>query len=228
MLQQKNNKIYFYLFCFFILSTIMNQGLLLFFKNNFLLKKIEINTNSSLIKNQIKLNTEYMINNNIFFLDENKILKKLDNLNFLENIKIQKNYPATLKITANKTKLLAVTYLDQKKYFIGNNEKFISAMQLNNNYELPIIFGQFLISDFLKLRKTLSKNNIDQDKIIKYYFHKNKRWDLYFKNNIVIKLPNKSIIKAIKLYKNFIDNNEIKPNSIIDLRVNNRLILSNG
>ena len=206
----------------------MNQGLLLFFKNNFLLKKIEINTNSSLIKNQIKLNTEYMINNNIFFLDENKILKKLDNLNFLENIKIQKNYPATLKITANKTKLLAVTYLDQKKYFIGNNEKFISAMQLNNNYELPIIFGQFLISDFLKLRKTLSKNNIDQDKIIKYYFHKNKRWDLYFKNNIVIKLPNKSIIKAIKLYKNFIDNNEIKPNSIIDLRVNNRLILSNG
>ncbi len=228
MLQQKNNKIYFYLFCFFILSTIMNQGLLLFFKNNFLLKKIEINTNSSLIKNQIKLNTEYMINNNIFFLDENKILKKLDNLNFLENIKIQKNYPATLKITANKTKLLAVTYLDQKKYFIGNNEKFISAMQLNNNYELPIIFGQFLISDFLKLRKTLSKNNIDQDEIIKYYFHKNKRWDLYFKNNIVIKLPNKSIIKAIKLYKNFIDNNEIKPNSIIDLRVNNRLILSNG
>ena len=169
-----------------------------------------------------------MINNNIFFLDENKILKKLNNLNFLENIKIQKNYPATLKITANKTKLLAVTYLDQKKYFIGNNEKFISAMQLNNNYELPIIFGQFLISDFLKLRKTLSKNNIDQDKIIKYYFHKNKRWDLYFKNNIVIKLPNKSIIKAIKLYKNFIDNNEIKPNSIIDLRVNNRLILSNG
>ena len=228
MLQQKNNKIYFYLFCFFILSTIMNQGLLLFFKNNFLLKKIEINTNSSLIKNQIKLNTEYMINNNIFFLDENKILKKLDNLNFLENIKIQKNYPATLKITANKTKLLAVTYLDQKKYFIGNNEKFISAMQLNNNYELPIIFGKFLISDFLKLRKLLSKNNIDQDKIIKYYFHKNKRWDLYFKNNIIIKLPNKSIIKAIKLYKNFIDNNEIKPNSIIDLRVNNRLILSNG
>ena len=228
MLQQKNNKIYFYLFCFFILSTIMSQGLLLFFKNNFLLKKIEINTNSSLIKNQIKLNTEYMINNNIFFLDENKILKKLDNLNFLENIKIQKNYPATLKITANKTKLLAVTYLDQKKYFIGNNEKFISAMQLNNNYELPIIFGKFLISDFLKLRKLLSKNNIDQDKIIKYYFHKNKRWDLYFKNNIIIKLPNKSIIKAIKLYKNFIDNNEIKPNSIIDLRVNNRLILSNG
>ena len=35
-------------------------------------------------------------------------------------------------------------------------------------------------------------------KIIKYYFHKNKRWDLYFKNNILIKLPNKNIDEAIK------------------------------
>ncbi len=206
----------------------MNQKLLLFFNNNFLLKKIEINTNSSLIKKQIKLNTQYMINNNIFFLDEKKILNKLDNLNFLENIKIQKNYPASLNITANKTKLLAVTYLDQKKYFIGNNKKFISAEKVNNNYEVPIIFGKFLISDFLKLRKILSKNNIDQDKIIKYYFHKNQRWDLYFKNNIIIKLPNQSIIKALKFYKSFIDDNQIKPDTIIDLRVNNRLILSNG
>ena len=228
MLQQKNNKIYFYLFCFFILTTVMNQKLLLFFNDNFLLKKIEINTNSSLIKKQIKLNTQYMINNNIFFLDKKKILNKLNNLNFLENIKIQKNYPSSLEITANKTKLIAVTYLDQKKYFIGNNEKFISAKKVNNNYDVPIIFGKFLISDFLKLRKILLKNNIDQDKIIKYYFHKNQRWDLYFKNNIIIKLPNQSIIKALKLYKSFIDNNEIKPNTIIDLRVNKRLILSNG
>lgn len=228
MLQQKNNKIYFYLFCFFILTTVMNQKLLLFFNDNFLLKKIEINTNSSLIKKQIKLNTQYMINNNIFFLDKKKILNKLEYLNFLENIKIQKNYPSSLEITANKTKLIAVTYLEQKKYFIGNNEKFISAKKVNNNYDVPIIFGKFLISDFLKLRKILLKNNIDQDKIIKYYFHKNQRWDLYFKNNIIIKLPNQNIIKALKLYKSFIDNNEIKPNTIIDLRVNNRLILGNG
>ncbi len=206
----------------------MNQKLLLFFNDNFLLKKIEINTNSSLIKKQIKLNTQYMINNNIFFLDKKKILNKLEYLNFLENIKIQKNYPSSLEITANKTKLIAVTYLEQKKYFIGNNEKFISAKKVNNNYDVPIIFGKFLISDFLKLRKILLKNNIDQDKIIKYYFHKNQRWDLYFKNNIIIKLPNQNIIKALKLYKSFIDNNEIKPNTIIDLRVNNRLILGNG
>ena len=135
MLQQKNNKIYFYLFCFFILTTVMNQKLLLFFNDNFLLKKIEINTNSSLIKKQIKLNTQYMINKNIFFLDKKKILNKLNNLNYLENIKIQKNYPSSLEITANKTKLIAVTYLDQKKYFIGNNEKFISAKKVKNNFD---------------------------------------------------------------------------------------------
>ena len=33
-------------------------------------------------------------------------------------------------------------------------------------------------------------------KINKYYFHKNKRWDLYFENNILIQLPNKNISEA--------------------------------
>ena len=58
-----------------------------------------------------------------------------------------------------------------------------------------------MILFFLK-RELLKNQKIDLNEIIKYYFHKNKRWDLYFENNIIIKLPNKNISKAIKLYKN--------------------------
>ena len=63
--------------------------------------------------------------------------------------------------------------------------------------------------------------------IVKYFYHKNKRWDLYYSNNIVIKLPNKNINQAIKIYKQFTKLNNIKPNSIIDLRISNRLVLKN-
>ena len=62
--------------------------------------------------------------------------------------------------------------------------------------------------------------------IIKYYYHKNKRWDLYFKNNILVKLPNNDIRKAFKLYENFNFKNEVKSNSIIDLRIHNRLVVN--
>ena len=39
-------------------------------------------------------------------------------------------------------------------------------------------------------------------------------------------LPNKDIIDALKLYKNFINKNPLKSNAIIDLRISNRIILS--
>ena len=51
--------------------------------------------------------------------------------------------------------------------------------------------------------------------------------DLYFKNNVIIQLPNKNVSDAIKLFKEFGLNNKIASNTIIDLRIQNRLILRN-
>jgi len=167
------------------------------------------------------------MNNNIFFLDKKNIENRLMKFDYLENVSVTKNYPSTLIINANMTELLAITFLDQKKYFVGNNEKFILAKELNNDKELPLIFGKFSIEDFIKIKKILANGGIDQKKINKFYYHKNKRWDIFYKNNIIIKLPDKNVKHAVKLLKQFLKFNEIKTNLIIDLRINNRLILSN-
>ena len=63
--------------------------------------------------------------------------------------------------------------------------------------------------------------------VVKYYYHKNKRWDLYFDNNILVKLPNKNINQAIKIYKEFLKLNNIESNSTIDLRISNRVVIKN-
>ena len=65
------------------------------------------------------------------------------------------------------------------------------------------------------------------EKINKYFFHKNKRWDLFYENNILIQLPEKNIEKSLKIYNKFVSSNSIKPNSIIDLRISNRIIFKN-
>ena len=227
MLQQKNKKIYLYLICFLFLSTAMNHKFPKILKDNFLLKNIKINIESPYIKSQIELSLNNLMNNNIFFLDKKNIENRLMKFDYLENVFVTKNYPSTLIINANMTELLAITFLDQKKYFVGNNEKFILAKELNNNKELPLIFGKFSIQDFIKIKKILANEGIDQKKINKFYYHKNKRWDIFYKNNIIIKLPDKNVKYAVKLLKQFLKFNEIKTNSIIDLRINNRLILSN-
>ena len=75
----------------------------------------------------------------------------------------------------------------------------------------------------MNLVSVLKKHNLNTNKITKYYYHKNKRWDLYYEDNILIKLPNTKIEKAIEKYKSL--KKEIKPNATIDLRIANRVII---
>ena len=229
MLQQINKKkIHFYIFSFIFLTTIINQNLFFSLNNSFLLKEINIVTDSEEIKDKIKLNTNYLLNKNIFNINKNKLIKKLNDLNFLENVNIKKKYPSTIIINADKTEFIATTYIKNKKHFVARNGNFILASQIENNQKLPIIFGKFKVTDYLKLKSILSEKSINQDQIAKYYFHKNNRWDLYYKNKIVIKLPSKNIINAINLYEKYKNRLDIKPNTIIDLRIHNRIIVNNG
>ena len=162
-----------------------------------------------------------------FFLNRELILNKLKSLKFIENIEIHKKFPSTIRIQANKTDLIAITYIDQKKYFVGLNGNFIPEKAVYNNKKLPVIFGKFKINDYIQIKDLLKKKNLKYNKIIKYYFHKNKRWDLYFENNIIVMLPNNNIEYSLDIYQNFSKQNQIKPNSIIDLRIPKRLILKN-
>ena len=221
-------KLYFYLLSFLLLTTIINQNLLQNLeKNFFLVRNINVNTESKELKDQIIFNLKYLKNENIFFIDKNIIKSKLNELKFFENLIIKKKYPSTILVNAKQTNLIAITYINQKKYYLGENGKFILANTINSKKKLPIIFGKFEASDYIDLKNKLKNLNINYNSITKYFFHKNKRWDLYYPKNIILKLPNKNIIDAMNLYKTFKNLNKIKPNTVIDLRIQNRLILKN-
>ncbi len=221
------NKIYFYFLLFLLLSTISNQTLLSNFEQNFLIKNIVIKLDKPELNSVVSIKLSYLNDKNIFLIDKKNILKNLEKVNYLENIKIKKSYPSTIIVSANKTNLIATTFINQKKYYVGENNQFILVQDININENLPIIFGKFNISEFIKLKEELNKQKINYKSITKYYFHKNKRWDLYYPNNTLIMLPSKNVANAINLYNNFKKENHIKPNSIIDLRIADRLVLKN-
>ena len=228
MLRSINNKkIYFYIFSLFFLTTILNPNFTNSSKDKFLIKNIEIISNDKKIDNIIQSKINHLLSKNILYLKKNLILDELNNLRYIENLNIKKKYPSTVIVKADKTELIAITYINQKKYYLGKNGKFIIAKNITSPNQLPIIFGNFEILDFLKLKKELKKNNLDLPIISKYYFHKNKRWDLYLENNIILKLPSKNISSALKIYNEFSNLNNIKTNTLIDLRVKNRIIVNN-
>ena len=228
MLQLINKKkIYFYLVSFIFISTVSNDNLINNLRNTFKIRDVKIENTKIEIYDAILSNTNFLIGKNIFFINKNFLFERLNKLNFIESIKIKKKYPSTINIETRETNLLAITYLDQKKYFVGQNGNFILAEKFLNQKKLPTIFGKFDPSDYISLQRELSKQKINLNEIIRYYFHKNKRWDLYFANNIVIQLPNKKISDAINLFKEFELNNKINSNTIIDLRIQKRLIIRN-
>ncbi len=229
MLQLINKKkIYFYLISFLFLSTISNNHYVNGFKKNFLINKIDIQIDRTYLKKIISQNAKFLLNNNIFSINSEILKDKFNKLNYLENIEIKKKYPSTIIIKAKKTEYLAETFIEEKKYFVGRNGKFISAEYHEHKNSLPMIFGTFKIKDFLKLQSDLDRNNINLKEIKKYYYHKNKRWDLYLDKEIILMLPSNNLNDAIKIFKKFNLNNEIKIKTIIDLRIPNRIIVRNG
>ena len=229
MLQSINKKkIYFYLVSFLFISTIFNNNLISNLKNVFKIREVKVENVKKEINDNILSKSSFLLGENIFFVNKNFLLEKFDKLNFIESISIKKKYPSIINIQTKQTNLIAITYLDQKKYFVGQNGKFIIAKQISNKKKLPTIFGKFKPDDYIFLQRELLNQKIDLDEITRYYFHKNKRWDLYFVNNIIIQLPRKNISEAINLFKKFTSKNNINSNTIIDLRIKNRLILRNG
>ena len=226
-LLKNKNKIYFYIFSFLFLTTISSLNFGGFFYKNFLINKIIVDTETPEIKKKILSKTIFLKKENIFKIDKKILKENIIDLKFLENVEIKKIYPSTISIKATKTNLIAITYIDQKKHYIGSNGNFISTKNISNQKKLPLIFGQFKISSYISLKNILKENKINDQKIIKYYFHKSNRWDLYFENNILLKLPTVNLTTAIQSFKQYTNNKKIRPNSILDLRIPNRLIITN-
>ena len=91
-----------------------------------------------------------------------------------------------------------------------------------------MVFGDFNIDEFLNLQSIIENHHLDFDKIEKYYYFKNKRWDLLFSNGLTLKLPSKKIDKSIKIYTKLFNNNKLTNTKIVDLRVHNQIILTNN
>jgi len=228
MMHQSINKkkIYFYLLIFLFVSTSFNFNLLKKIKEIGLINSINVKGLSLdeeiIIKEELKI----ILNSNIFFLNKDLILEKLNQFNFLENIEVQKILPSKININLTKTNFLGSTIIDGEKFYIGSNGKFTISNQVKNEKNLPLVFGKFQINEFLDLQSILNKQEIDVNKINKYYYYRNKRWDLQNENGLILMLPSKDVKASLEIYKKLIDSESLNSIIIVDLRIPNQIILT--
>ena len=226
-LQTNKYKLYLYLFFFIFLTSIFNFKVLDNYQEKFSLKKIYIYGLSNNEKQSIEIELNKLRNINIFKLTEDRVLKTLKKFNFLENIYVNKVIPSTININLSKTLIIGKTLRNGEYFYIGKNGNFIKSNQLNETINIPSVFGEFRIEEYIDLQNILSENEVDVQNIKKYFYYKNKRWDLLFSNKLTLMLPSQNVAKSIKIYKKLLDSDNLINKKIIDLRITNQIILTN-
>ena len=137
---------------------------------------------------------------------------------------IQKKYPNTVNINLKEVNFVAKVFKDKKKYFLSNNDILIPFKDYVTDQDLPNIYGkdaEYYFNDFQKLLKL---NDFNLDIISSYYFFQINRWDVVTNNQKIIKFPSKGLKEAIKVANKLLNNKDFNKYSVIDLRINNKII----
>jgi cell division protein FtsQ len=221
MQQRKSKKILIYFFLLILVGSINNTNL-----SDLKLHNInEINIigldikDKSILLNKIK---NYHLNN-IFSINKNDLINEIELNSLVEKYLIFKRYPSTLDIKIDKTKFLAKINKNGQIFYLGSNGKFTKNDFSNN--QLPYIFGNPDINEFLSIKQIIDKSKISYSEIKNLYFFPSKRWDLELKNNTIIKLPNDNTNLALNLAIEFLYDKEFINKEIIDARIENQIIL---
>ena len=221
MRQRISKKIIIYLFLFFTLVTINNTKLS---KDFYLIKKLNIKgltiSETSQLHNELKIFKK----KNIFSINENNISEKIYSNGIIEKFEIFKNYPSTLNIEIKKTKFLAVTKKNNINYFIGSNGNLIKVKE--KNLDLPYIFGNVDVDNFLDFKNIIDESNFEFNKIKSLYYFKSKRWDVVTKNGLTLKMPLNLTVEKLNLFNDIANKNEFDDFKILDFRQNNILVIN--
>ena len=223
----KKIKIIFYIFLILFLSTFNNVNVHELKKNFFLIENIKINGLNEKLTLDINSKLEKYLSSNLLLLNKEFIQNDMNEFPFIESYTIFKKYPSQIILNIKETELIAKTFDNNKIEYIGSNGKIIGEDYYENKKKLPNVFGNFKTSELLRVFLLLENNNFKLSEITDLYYFNSGRWDVKFKNNLLIKLPINKLDNSINIAKKFIEKEKITENIIIDLRVANQVIISN-
>jgi len=223
--QQKDKKskfIFIYILLFIFITSINNKNFhnKKLFSNNLI---FEINGLSNVDNQKLKRDLINKNKDNIFKLDKNELSNKINENNLVLNFLVKKNYPNKIDIEINKAKYFSKIYKNGQLYIIGSNGKLINY-DAESMKDLPYFYGKFKREEFLKFSNIVNNVGLKIKNISSFYFFPSGRWDIKFKDGLLLKLPNTDLINVLSKAMLLKNNQNFSNSKIIDLRIKNRVI----
>ena len=225
--QQKDRKskfIFIYILLFILITSIDNKNFhnKELFSNNLI---FEVNGLSYVDNQKLKRDLININKDKIFELDKNELSNMIYENNLVYTFLAKKDYPNKINIQITKAKYFGKIYRNGQLYIIGSNGKLINYDDGMKN--LPYFYGKFKREEFLKFSNVINNVGLKTKDISSFYFFPSGRWDIKFKDGLLLKLPNTDLINVLSKAMLLKNNQNFSNSKIIDLRIKNRII-SNG
>ena len=91
---------------------------------------------------------------------------------------------------------------------------------------IPIVFGDFEIRDFLKLKNFIDESNFNYQHITELFYFQSGRWDIKIKSGILIKFSSENLKDSLNLLVKILDEQKFKNVKVIDMRQKNQVVIS--
>ena len=186
-------------------SKLLNDFLI---KNGFTINNIQILG----IKNIPKETIIKIVNNekksNILNVNLLNIYNNLRNNDWVEELYIERVLPNTIKISIKEKEAIGIWQYEMSNKLITKDGEIISTANINKfKIDLPIIHGKHANKNANSILKILETNKVLTKNIWSLDYINNRRWNLHFKQGIIVLLPSKGVLKAwneiIKLQKHY-------------------------
>ena len=97
--------------------------------------------------------------------------------------------------------------------------------EVDEEKNLPQLFGNFEMIEFLRLKKIIDNSNFDYFKIKDIFFFKSKRWDIETRDGVFIRLPVEYSTKTLNFINEIIKDKNFKDTKYIDIRQKSQVII---
>ena len=137
---------------------------------------------------------------NIFSVDLNKVHKEISRYKWIKNVHLKRVLPNKIKISLIENKPIAIWQNKKGNNILTKEGALISDYNFNFfKNKLPIIKGKNINQNIIEILYILKTNKSMANEIWSLSYINMRRWDLHFKQGLVIRLPSNNPTEAWKL-----------------------------
>lgn len=167
----------------------------------------------------------------LFAVDLQGIHSRLMHIGWVESVRVERHFPNTLAITIQEKQALAI-YQDSTAqhvthHVIDRKGQIIDGVRLDDFRHLPVVSGVGAASKAEAVIEMLRAEPNLYGEVWSLSLQSTRRWDVFLKNNIRVKLPEHNIAEAWQRLAAMEVKHGLTKRDIttIDLRVPGRIIL---